>query len=259
MQAEPNTVESTARWWLAVDGRPDGPRTTTYITAALQAGQLTSLTPICPEGGCEWRPLATWPAFAATPAPAANLPPSPPLACGGIGANDGSLGIGGFAQLVMNPALPPMGNLITLYAILLVPLYWMLGFVTAFLEDNPFSDDSGYYWAYGLNLFFQELVTLSFTVLLVVAGIRFRDLRSSGARLLRLTFTLWLAWIGLQWVVHLLLFVLAGFAGAYDDSTTDISAWDLIGTFLNTAALAYDVVCLVWLYLKRNQLPLSPN
>lgn len=258
MQAESNAVESPARWWLAVDGRPDGPRTTTYITAALQAGQLTALTPICPEGGCEWRPLATWPAFAAM-TPAADSPPSPLRVVGRIGGHDGSTAIGGFAQLVMNPVLPPMGNLISLYAILLVPLYWMLGFVTVLLEDNPFRDDSGYYLAYGLNLLLQKLVTLSFTVLLVVAGIRFRDLRSSGARLLRLTFTLWLAWIGLQWVVHLLLFVLAGFAEAFDDSTTGISAWDLIGTFLNTAALACDVVCLVWLHVKRNQLSLSPN
>ncbi|MBN8625684.1 MAG: hypothetical protein J0M17_09355 [Planctomycetes bacterium] len=260
--AEQNSAATTDRWWLAIDGRPDGPRSTTYITAALQAGRLTPLIPICPEGGHEWRPLGTWPAFssAATQVPdrsrAAAPPPPPvpglPAAPHAFAAQGGS----GFDRLLMNPALPPMANLVCIYTILVVPLYWMLAFVTDFLDDNPFLDGSGYYWAYGVNLALHRLVTLALTVLLFISGIQFRDLQASGERLLRLLFSAWLTWGVLQFIVYLMLFFTAGVADAYDPIVTDMTAWDVIGSFLNTAAFACDVVCLVWLILKRNQLPL---
>ncbi|MBL9085153.1 MAG: DUF4339 domain-containing protein [Planctomycetales bacterium] len=259
--AEQNSAATTDRWWLAIDGRPDGPRSTTYIAAALQSGRLTPLSPICPEGGHEWRPLGTWPAFssAATQTADRSQAPAPPpplaqtfAASQAFAAQGGS----GFDRLLMNPVLPPMANLICIYCILVVPLYWMLAFVTDFLDDNPFLDGSGYYWAYGVNLAAHRLITLALTVLLVVSGIQFRDLQAAGERLLRLVLSAWLTWAALQWIVYLMLFFTAGVADAYDPATTEMTAWDVIGGFLNTAAFACDVVCLVWLILKRNQLPL---
>ena len=59
-----STNTATSRWWLALDGKPDGPRTTAYITAALQTGTLSLMTPACPEGDCRWQPLGTWPELA---------------------------------------------------------------------------------------------------------------------------------------------------------------------------------------------------
>lgn len=121
-----STATST-RWWLALDGRPDGPRTIAYITAAVQAGQVTLTTPACPEGGCEWKPLAIWPELAALATAQQQSPPSfpstsllPAAKASAVGNDD---------RLLTNDLLPPMANLICVYTILIVPLFWIFGFV----------------------------------------------------------------------------------------------------------------------------------
>lgn len=58
-------TETTQRWWVAVDGRTEGPRTAAYITAAVQAGQLALTTQVCLVGDKEWKPLTVWPELAA--------------------------------------------------------------------------------------------------------------------------------------------------------------------------------------------------
>lgn len=55
------STQTRQRWWLDVNGRPDGPHATEAILADLQSGRMAPTTRACPEGGAEWRPLTTWP------------------------------------------------------------------------------------------------------------------------------------------------------------------------------------------------------
>lgn len=260
MQPEPNPLESSGRWWLAVAGRPDGPRTLAYVSAALQAGQLSPITPVCPEGGCEWRPLATWPALAALTAPTIIPPPPlPPTSGNAPTAMALTQRAGANEHLLTNAALPPIANLICIYTILVVPLYWMFGLASLFTTDNPFLDDSGYYLAYGVDLFLHELVTLALTVVLAVGGVRLRNLRTSGERLVRLGLSLSLIWVAFQWLVLIALSIMAGVAEGFDEGTSDTTFLDVFGGFISTAAVAWDIVSLVWLFRHRFQLPLHPH
>lgn len=253
MSTDPSSNPTSTRWWLAVDGQPDGPRTTAYITAALQAGRLSSLTPVCPEGGCEWRPLATWPALASAQAVAPQAPLPPNLLIGGP-AGFGS------ERLLTSASLPPMANLICIYSIAVVPIYWLFGFAVIFTTDNPFLDGTGYYVAYGLNLLLNQVATLAIAVLLAIGGMRLRDLRSSGERLVRLTLSLSLVWTATQWIVVIGLIILGGISNAIEESTdTSLSALDVMHLFLAIAALACDVIGLIWLLRNRSRLSLNPH
>lgn len=55
------SAETSKSWWLDLNGRPDGPRTTEAVTIELRAGRIAPTTRVCPVGGNEWRPLAAWP------------------------------------------------------------------------------------------------------------------------------------------------------------------------------------------------------
>ncbi len=57
------------RWWLLIDGRPEGPHSQAYILARLNAAQLRGDTLACLDGGHDWQPLFAWPQFAAFPPP----------------------------------------------------------------------------------------------------------------------------------------------------------------------------------------------
>lgn len=65
------------RWWLLIDGRPEGPHSQAYILACLNAAQLRGDTLACLDGGQDWKTLSTWPQFAAFPPPLPVPPPAP--------------------------------------------------------------------------------------------------------------------------------------------------------------------------------------
>lgn len=253
-----HSPELPTRWWLALNGRPDGPRSIAYVTAGLQTGQFSMTTPVCPEGGSEWRPLATWPALASVAQTSAALPPPPLPSKFTAATNAGSFGSAS-DRLLTNPSLPPMANLVCIYTVLILPLYWMFGFIATLNDDNPFLDGSSYYWAFVLEECAAQLIALSLTILLAIGGVRLRDLRSSGERLLRLGLGLSLMWVSLRIAIWITFFVAGGLAGAIEESSEPTSAWDLLLVFISLAAMTWDVVSLVWLIRNRFRLPLHPQ
>jgi hypothetical protein len=253
-----HSSESPTRWWLALNGRPDGPRSTAYVTAGVQTGQLSMTTPVCPEGGSEWRPLGTWPVLA-TAVQATAAPPPPPLPPTIAGAaTGGSFGLAS-DRLLTNPSLPPMANWICVYTILVLPLCWMFGLISSLGDDNPFLDGSWYYWAFALEECAAQVIALGLTIFLAIAGVRLRDLRPSGEHYLRLGLGLSLLWVLLRLAIWTAFFVTGGLAGAIEESANPTSAWDMFVAFLGLAALTWDVVSIIWLIRHRASLPLHPQ
>jgi len=249
MSHDSQTIDSEQRWWLAVDGRPDGPYTTGYVSSALEAGRLSSTSLICAKGSAEWKPLAAWPALAKLADSISVLPP-PPLLPRPTGSDE---------RLLTNLSLPPMANLICIYAIVIVPLYWMFGLAMLMREDNPFLEGTGCYLAYGTNMLFNQVVTLALTVALAVGGIRLRELRASGDWLIRLVLCIWSAWIVMQIFLQISLLVIGGVTETFDDSAGDVSAWDVFHAFITLAAWGCDIVALIWLFRRRGHLPLDDH
>lgn len=246
--------ETPTRWWLALNGRPDGPRTIAYVTAGLQSGQLSLTTPVCPEGSSEWRPLGTWPELASLAHVSTSLPPAPPPR-----TTIGSAHVVGTDHLLTNPALPPMANLICVYTILITPLYWIIGFLELFTIDNPFLESTLHYWLFALEEVGALLVTLGLAIFLAVGGTRLRDLRASGERMIRLGLGLSLIVVALRLMFMLAMFVLGAMAGTFEDSTDPMSAWGYVIIFLGVVLFAFDIVSLVWLVRNRARLPLQSH
>jgi hypothetical protein len=59
------SAATSKRWWLDVNGRPDGPHTAEAVLAAFRSGRIAVTTRVCPEGGSEWKPLSAWPEWSA--------------------------------------------------------------------------------------------------------------------------------------------------------------------------------------------------
>ncbi len=68
----PTTEKKEERYWLLINGAPQGPLSFEQIAPRLEAGQINWDTPACPEEGNQWLPLAQLPVFRVQP------PPVPP-------------------------------------------------------------------------------------------------------------------------------------------------------------------------------------
>lgn len=241
------------RWWLALDGKPDGPRTMAYITAALQTGAVSLMTPACPEGDCRWQPLGTWPELAEiVQTSQSSVAPPPPPAQRGISSIPSD-------RLITNPLLPPMANLISLYTIVIAPVYWILGIAYGItLGDNPFLEGTTWYTGYFLWELLDTVVALGLVVFCVFGGIGLRMLDRGAARTLMIALSCRLTWSAIYVVGTLALIVLGAIQGASDDSEMSAVA-TTIGFFFLIIALAltaFEIVSLVWLIKCRRSLPL---
>jgi len=248
-----STNTAAARWWLALDGKPDGPRTAAYITAALQTGTLSLMTPACPEGDCRWQPLGTWPELAdvVRTSRSSVVPPPPPKQSGAPTTPSD--------RLITNPLLPPMANLICLYTIVIAPAYWILGIAYGItLGDNPFLDGTTWYTGYFLWELLNTVVALGLVVFCVFGGIGLRTLDRGAPRTLMIGLSCQLAWSVFYLVGTIALIILGEIQGASDDSEMSAVA-TVLGFFFLIIALAltaFEIVSLVWLIRCRRNLPL---
>lgn len=247
MSNSPQAMEANENWWLAVDGRVEGPRSTHEVSSALRDGRLSPMSLLCLQGDAQWKPLAAWPALASLAGAAIPPPPLPPFASNSLRDE----------RLLTNALLPPTANLICIYAIAVVPLYWMFGVAMLLREDNPYLEGTGGYLAYGVNLLLNLFVTLALTIVLAIGGLRCRDLRASGEWLIRVALGIWSAWIIIQIFLQITLLIIGGVTETLDDSSSDISLWDVFQLFFALAAWGCDIVAMVWLFRRRGQLPLD--
>lgn len=236
------------RWWLAIDGRADGPRTATFINAALQSGQIDSTTQVCPEGGAEWIPLTACSEFASTStngsAPPIPRSPTPAIARDAIHNN-----------LVTNANLPQMANGICILVIVCLPLYWVFGALASFAMLGPTElDVAGFLY----GLLFSGPITLALTIALAIGGLRLRDLRASGVRFLKITL---LADIGFTVVNALLSIALMVFFLMRDDAEAESSGvgmfFGVVLAFIGIVAFACEIVAFLWLQKHGSTLPLD--
>lgn len=245
---------SQSRWWLALDGRPDGPRTTAYVTAALQSGSISLTTPICAEGGNQWQPLGTRPEFAAfTQIPAAGPPPLPPeiAAMGSRPAGD---------RLLTNPLLPPMANLICIYSIIIAPLYWIFNLVfTLFAGDNPFLEGTGFHLSHTIFEICDSLLMLGVVVMGVLGGIFLKMLGKEGAHLVLIALSCDLVWSTIYVVGTIALLVVGAVHEAMDDSptSTGVTALSIVYVVAALILFAFKIVATIWLIRCRRALPLT--
>ena len=252
------------RWWLAINNQTDGPRTQAYILACLQSGQITSATQACLEGDAEWRPLNSWPELVATATNATTAPPPPP----GFAAPPLPPGLGqpAFAStandnLLTNPRLPKMANLICIFTIVLLPLYWAFDVLETMAEKGL--TPAGYEWSQyeAIDFFFCLLiggpVTLAITVLLVFGGLRLRDLRASGLRLICIGLWCDLAFLAFYIIIASFLLFTADTGSSEENANGFVILLQLITGFLGLAALVFEIIALVWLTKHASQLPLD--
>lgn len=64
MKQQFSAQSAPSRWYVAVNGQPQGPYEQQQIHTWIRSGQINRATLICPEGGQEWRVINQWPPFA---------------------------------------------------------------------------------------------------------------------------------------------------------------------------------------------------
>jgi hypothetical protein len=107
------------------------------------------------------------------------------------------------------------------------------------------------------DLFVNAPTNLAITILLAIGGLRLRDLRASGAWLLRLG--LWIDFMSI--VIRLLMMTLLLMTlPAWDDSTSTVATlFNVFQMFLGLVVLTFEIVSLVWLTHHSAALSLDPN
>jgi hypothetical protein len=158
-----------------------------------------------------------------------------------------------FNALPTNSALSPMANAICIFTIVLSPVFWIFGTVGALagLPTTPTEYDVASFF---LGLLIFGPISLAITILLTIGGLRLRDLRSSGLRLIKIGIWCDLALSALQLVAVVLL--LASLNSENDTSASPNMAATLIGMLeasLGLCGLVFEVVALVWLYRHQNE------
>ena len=140
------------------------------VIALLRSGQVTSTTLACPEGGQEWKALLEWPAFAQTDPLQQPMSTKSVVSSADLHVDDG---------LITNSQLPAMGNWICIYCLIIHPILWLMDTTTTFV--GGFENDTELF----LCLSGSVLDTIV-TAILVVGGLRLRELRRSGPRIVKL-------------------------------------------------------------------------
>lgn len=249
--------QSGQRWWLALDGKAEGPYAKEYILSLLGQKQVALTTPACVAGATDWQPLASWPIFAVA-GPTSAPPPLPPPF---LPTSPNPSAFAGAAEPVLtNPLLPQMANWICIYCIAVSPILWFVQHMSCVVTGMSGSDDPDLATIGLVFDILNALKSLAATILLAIGGMRLKRLRASGATLIRAS--LWFALIGGAIVVALY-FVGAGIATANSDSATagteqnpaaELLTFGLV--VLGFGEMLFMAVALVWLTRHERELPL---
>lgn len=255
--------ESNPRWWLAVNGKAEGPFTMEEISLRLRSGQIAASTPACAEGMTEWKPIASWPDLATT-IPRANSPIGPPPAPPPFpnAAPSAAPHSSASEPVLTNPLLPQMANWICIYSIGISPALWFFQHMLCCI-DGTFADNSDFA---ALNILLQGVDTLksfAVTILLFVGGARLRRLRASGASLIRIG--LWIGLVGGTVLVALGLFggfvlAMSSDVGETAQASPEDAAAALVQAaqiFVGFCEMLFMIFSLIWLTRHQRELPLT--
>lgn len=249
------TTDSNTRWWLAVDGKPEGPHSYAYVLAALQSGQVSPDALACPDGAQDWQPLKSYSEFASRPN--ATIPPSPDVA--------------GRARASVAPqaedmtdagVMPQMYNWICTYSLFVVPIYWLASHLTCCLYQPTFHEESGFFNVEILMLVLDELGSFVFAVLFAFAGWKLRALRRSGVSLFQIAFWSNLGFNVFYFLSDVVLYAIASaslidhFAPEADTAVITILVF-VAALLIASGMFAFEVVAMIWLHRNRSRLPLT--
>lgn len=239
---------ATTRWWISTAGKAEGPFPQGHVIDAVNAGEIPITAHACPVGGTQWKRLGQWPPFAEMVPPAPEVippPPNPPTSL----PNDSPL---------TNPRLPAIANWICIYAILVSPVIWAIGYLSFCVTGPTYHPDSrfvGFEILLGMADFFASLVAMVFKM---IGGLRLQNLRSSGAKILKWTMLAYLAFVMLQ----LLIIIPIAVVSSESDYAETTPAGEIIFFFMFVialGALAFEIFAIVWLHQNANRLPLDKN
>lgn len=245
MNGESGNLESfRGMWWLATADKPDGPFTQDTLLEQLKSGHVTDAALACPVGGNEWKSIAEWPEFAgATPACHSDIAPNEAVGCL-------------MDSPVTNRQLPPFANWICIYTLVVLPIYWLVSNLTCLAATPSFREESDFFLVELLGLLIDVIVSFGIVVALFFGGLRLRNLRRSGTRLLMIG-----TWIDLTYSLLKIPVVIAVVLAAGPDALAETTpAADIVEFFFNIiglSAFAFEVLVLVWLHRNRQFLPLQ--
>lgn len=245
MNTQPSqSQEEESRWWISTQGKAEGPYSETYILTALKTNSLPSTAHACPVGGSEWKLISFWPVFAGTAQVGPDVAPPSPYSAPN---NDSPL---------TNPLLPTMANWICIYSIVVAPALWVLDNLTCVMSGTTFHEESELFGIEALLLLFDAFFSLIIAVLMVIGGLRLRALRASGPTILKATIMARLA----MTLLLITLFVGLLVTASDTDMAESTTAGDLIiflSTLVDLAALAFEIVAIVWLHRNSRTLHLT--
>jgi len=234
-----------SQWWLAKNGRAEGPLSHQEFSDALKSNRISSTDYAYSSGGKEWKPLSAWSEFeSGTAESTLQSPPAPPVDSYPI------------EPLLTNPRLPPMGNWICIYTLQISPWLWCLYIVSEMISGTALNEKAPLMGVEALAMIISMLVSLGVTISLFIGGVRLRALSRSGPNIIILS-------IVIATAAHLLLSLGAMAIIAMTDQNNFASktvAVELIDYFILIAALcegAYLLTSLFWLRRNARFLPLS--
>jgi len=266
-QQESQPSPPTVKWWLAVDGETKGPYNQAYAVAMLKSAKIDGTTLACPEGGQQWKPLSDWPAFADAVGQTASPPTTAGAAESQVSSATPATPAAVYAEpakgdddsrLLTNPQLPSMANWICIYSIAISPLLWILANGTCCVSGPTFHEASS---LFGIEVILTVVflpIDLAATILLVIGGLKLRNLRRSSVLFLKIGLWIHVASGALSILISLLLTAVA-VASPDDPFAESTPAGEVLSVLLLPVflgAVVFEIVALVWLYRRGNALPL---
>ncbi|MBI1249452.1 hypothetical protein GC197_16630 [bacterium] len=237
---------ATQRWWLSTTGKAQGPFSEQHVLDALKSGEVPVTTHACPVGGTQWKLVGQWPPFAEMMPPATEVvppPPTPPVSH----LDDSPL---------TNPQLPTIANWICIYAILICPAYWVVDNLSFCVSGPSFHEDSKFFGVELLLGIFDFFASLIAMVLMVIGGLKLRQLKQCGPMILKWTM---LIYIGIS-MLEILVMIGTLALTSETDFAESTPAADVISFFLLVVALAllaFEIFAILWLHRNSDRLPLK--
>jgi uncharacterized membrane protein YhaH (DUF805 family) len=151
-----------------------------------------------------------------------------------------------------------MANWICSYCIAVSPVLWLIQNMSCCVTGLTFHENSEFLWLEIMLHVIGSAISLAVTIMLAIGGLRLRDRKRSGIRLVTTAIWAALAAGAVSLIAWVLLFTIASMSEA-DQFAEQNTAAEIIafGLFVvGICELAFMVVSLVWLNRNKNKLEL---
>jgi hypothetical protein len=259
-------MSNEQRWWVAVNGQPQGPWTIAEVSLRISQNLINTKTLVCPLNGQAWVPITQVSELSkllpvSQPIPQAFAVPEQP-ALPTIPA------INPFAQA--NPYASPSGNyqdsakvtapwsgianLVMIYCQYVAPIYIGLNVLNLFINGVTIHPDSPIYFTIVIASIFGALVQLAQAVLFLIAGTKWQQKQKASIFYTATSITIGL--VGIL-VALLVLICLIPAMAKIPDNAPEISetTFSLLLQFVGLVLLCWEIFVLIWLYLHARALP----